>query len=77
MRILSGIDAARKLKHSGSRAKVIFLTVHSDGDFVRLCLEAGASGYIVKPSMDTHLLPAVREALAGRCLVSPTDKYKN
>jgi DNA-binding NarL/FixJ family response regulator len=77
MPILSGIEAARKLKHSGSRAKVIFLTVHSDSDFVRLCLEAGASGYVVKPRMDTDLLPAIREALAGRCFVSPTDEYKN
>jgi DNA-binding NarL/FixJ family response regulator len=77
MPILSGIEAARELKHSGSGAKVIFLTVHSDSDFVRLCLEAGASGYVVKPRMDTDLLPAIHEALASRCFVSPIDKYKN
>ena len=72
MPVLDGIEAAKQLKESGSRAKVIFLTVHSDPDFVRACLNVGASGYIVKLRMDSDLLPAVREALAGRIFLSPT-----
>jgi DNA-binding NarL/FixJ family response regulator len=71
MPLLSGIQALRKLKDAGSRAKVIFLTVHSDSDFVRVCLGAGASGYVVKPRMDTDLLLAIREAAAGRIFLSP------
>ena len=77
MPILSGIEAAKQLKESGSRAKVVFLTVHSDPDIVRACLNMGACGYVVKPRMDSDLLPAVREALAGRIFLSPTDNYKN
>ncbi len=70
MPIFNGIEAAKQLKESGSRAKVIFLTVHSDPDFVRACLNVGASGYIVKLRMDSDLLLAVGEALAGRIFVS-------
>jgi DNA-binding NarL/FixJ family response regulator len=77
MPILSGIEAAKQLMESGSRAKVVFLTVHSDPDFVRACLNAGAFGYVVKPRMDNDLLPAVREALAGRIFLSPTDDHEN
>jgi DNA-binding NarL/FixJ family response regulator len=77
MPILSGIEAAKQLKESGSRAKVVFLTVHSDPDIVRACLNVGACGYIVKPRMDSDLLPAVREALAGRIFLSPTDNHEN
>jgi DNA-binding NarL/FixJ family response regulator len=77
MPILNGIEAAEQLKQSGSRAKVVFLTVHSDPDFVRACLNVGASGYVVKLRMDSDLLPAVREALAGRIFLSPTDNHEN
>ena len=63
MPILNGIEAIKNLKESGSRAKVVFLTVHADLEFVKVCFEAGASGY-VKPQMDTDLLSAIRAALA-------------
>ena len=77
MPILSGIEAAKQLQEFGSRAKVVFLTVHSDPDIVRACLNVGACGYVVKPRMDSDLLPAVREALAGRIFLSPTDNREN
>ncbi len=77
MPILSGIKAAEKLKESGSKAKLIFLTVHSGSDFVRVCLDAGASGYVVKSRMDSDLLPAIREVLANRIFLSPIDGPNN
>jgi DNA-binding NarL/FixJ family response regulator len=77
MPTLSGIEAAKRLQESGSRAVVVFLTVHSDPDFVNACLNAGASGYVVKIRMDTDVLCAVREALAGRIFLSPTDNLRN
>jgi|HubBroStandDraft_6_1064221.scaffolds.fasta_scaffold769178_2 DNA-binding NarL/FixJ family response regulator len=66
MPILSGIDAAGQLRETGSRTKLVFLTVHSDRNFVNACLDAGGSGYVVKIRTDTDLLPALREALASR-----------
>lgn len=71
MPILNGIDAAVKLKELGSISKIIFLTIHSGSDYVRVCLATGAFGYVVKAQMTTDLLPAIREALAGRIFVSP------
>src|ERR1044072_9350530 len=44
MPILSGIEAATRLKESGSTVKVIFLTVHDGPDFVQAALDTGASG---------------------------------
>jgi DNA-binding NarL/FixJ family response regulator len=77
MPILSGIEAAKQLKQLGSRAKLVFLTVHSDPEFVRACLNVGACGYIVKLRMDSDLLPAVREAFAGRIFLSRTNDHEN
>jgi DNA-binding NarL/FixJ family response regulator len=72
MPILNGIDAARLLKESGTSAKIVFLTVHEDRDFVRDSLAAGALGYVIKPRFQTDLPMAIREAIAGRVFISPT-----
>jgi DNA-binding NarL/FixJ family response regulator len=66
MPLLNGIDAADQLKESGCQSRIVFLTVHSDPDFVRECLATGALGYVVKSRMMTELVPAIREALAGQ-----------
>jgi DNA-binding NarL/FixJ family response regulator len=70
MPILNGIEAADRLKESGCNSRVVFLTVHSDADFVRRCLATGAFGYVTKSRITTELVPAIREALAGKIFVS-------
>jgi DNA-binding NarL/FixJ family response regulator len=67
---LNGIEAARKLKAAGSSAKIVFLTVHEDEDYVCSALATGALGYVVKHRLASDLIPAMREALAGRRFVS-------
>jgi DNA-binding NarL/FixJ family response regulator len=67
---LSGIEAANRLRDSGCASKVIFLTVHTDPEVVRIALKTGALGYVVKTSIETDLLLAIREVLAGRTFVS-------
>jgi DNA-binding NarL/FixJ family response regulator len=70
MPVLNGIETATRLKQSGSTAKIVFLTIHEDPDFVQAALKTGASGYVVKRRMVSDLRPAIREALAGRTFVS-------
>lgn len=72
MPIMNGIEAVKKLKEYGCRSRIIFLTVHSSQDFVQACLEAGASGHVVKAQMASDLLEAIRAALAG-CIFVSTD----
>jgi DNA-binding NarL/FixJ family response regulator len=69
---LNGIEAARQLKAAGSTAKIVFLTVHEDVDYVRSALAAGAHGYVVKPRLASDLLPALRQVLASGSFISPT-----
>lgn len=70
MPVVNGIEAAAKLKERGSHSKVIFLTIHEDPDFLVAALNAGASGYVVKPRMASDLRAAIREVLAGRTYIS-------
>jgi len=70
MPILNGIETATRLKRSGSTAKIVFLTIHEDLDFVQAALKTGALGYVIKRRMASDLRPAVKEALAGRMFIS-------
>jgi DNA-binding NarL/FixJ family response regulator len=72
MPVLSGIDAARQLKQSGTTAKIIFLTVHEDPDFVQAALAAGGSGYVIKSRLATDLLCAMQAVLENRRFISPS-----
>jgi DNA-binding NarL/FixJ family response regulator len=72
MPLLSGLEAARRLHAAGSPARIIFLTVHDDPDYVRAALATGALGYVVKCRLASDLRRAMIEALAGRSFVSPT-----
>jgi DNA-binding NarL/FixJ family response regulator len=67
---LNGIEAARQLKAAGCQAKVVFLTVHKDQDYVRTALATGALGYVVKDCLASDLVPALYEALADHRFVS-------
>jgi len=68
----SGIEIARQLRDSGSNAKIIFLTVHEDSDYVNAAMGAGASAYVVKSRLNVDLLCAIRAVLFNKFFVSPT-----
>ncbi len=67
---INGIDAARQLNAAGCKAKVVFLSVHQDQDYVLSALATGALGYVVKDRLASDLIPALREALADHRFVS-------
>jgi DNA-binding NarL/FixJ family response regulator len=69
MPVLSGLDAVAKLG-SNVRAKVVFLTLLSDPDFIAAAFDAGASGYVLKSDLGTDLVHAIHEALKGRRYLS-------
>lgn len=72
MPILTGIEAAHELREAGSMVKLVFLTVNEDAAFVRACFAAGALGYVKKSRLGTDLIPAINDALSGRCFISPS-----
>jgi len=69
---MNGIEAVRQIKKAGSKATVVFLTVHEDSDFVSECFAAGGLAYVVKSRIASDLLSAIRMALTGHSFVSPT-----
>jgi len=71
MPLLNGVEAATQLRKSGSKAKVVFLTMHTEVLYAARAFQAGASGYCLKHAAASELVTAVREALAGRTYVTP------
>jgi DNA-binding NarL/FixJ family response regulator len=59
LRDLTGFDVALRLRDSGCTAKIIFLTVHEDIEFVSAAFEIGASGYVFKSRATEDLIKAI------------------
>lgn len=71
MPVLNGIEAASRLKELGSRARIIFLTVHADPEFVEAALSAGALGYVLKGFLVSDLVPAIWAVMQDHIFISP------
>lgn len=71
MPLLNGIDAAVHLKKVCQKAKLIFVTMHADTEYVRSAFEAGASAYVLKRSAVDELDQAIRAVLSGHSYITP------
>jgi two-component system response regulator NreC len=68
---LNGVEATRRLATSAPRARVLALSMHKDSVYVREILRAGARGYLLKDSVDSDLIAAVRAVAKGEGYLSP------
>jgi len=68
---MNGIEVAERLIQMRTKARIVFLTVHEDPDFLKAALATGAAGYVAKSHLATDLVAAIEEARAGHRFVSP------
>jgi DNA-binding NarL/FixJ family response regulator len=68
---MSGMDATRQIRKQWPDIAVLMLTMHSEDTWVRLALEAGANGYILKSAVDLDLIEAVRRVAEGETVLDP------
>ena len=76
MPVLSGFDAIRRIKEHGSKAKVIFLTMHDDDTLVEEAFRCGGSGYVLKQAAGEELIEAIKQVAQGNRYVTPLVKSK-
>lgn len=72
MPLLNGLDAARELKKSARKTKVVLLTKHEEDQYVTEALRAGVSGYVLKSQVATDLVHAIQEVCRGSVYLSPS-----
>lgn len=71
MPILNGIDAARALRKSAPKTKIILLTKHDEDQYVTEAMRAGVKGYVLKSQAADDLVHAIREVSRGSVYLSP------
>lgn len=67
---LNGLDAARRLRKIVPQARLIFVTVHADQDYVNQAFKAGASAYLLKRSAGSELLQSIEAVKKGNYYVT-------
>lgn len=71
MPLLNGIETAARIAGQPGHPPVIFISMHSDIEYVRAAFEAGASGYVLKRSSGQELTAAIHQVLSGQTYISP------
>jgi len=64
-----GLHAIRDIVKNHHAVRILMLTMHEEPAFLRTALAAGASGYVLKKSVDADLLSAIRAVSKGRTYV--------
>ncbi len=67
---LNGIDATRQILHELPDSKVVVLSMHTEEQFIRNILLAGASAYLFKDCAADELVNAIRRVNSGKKYLS-------
>lgn len=73
---MDGIEATRRLKAAGVKARVLVLTTFAEDDQVRDAIQAGAIGYLLKDTNRSDLVAAIRAASEGRATLHPEAQQR-
>lgn len=71
MPIVDGITATREIRNEFPEARIIALTSFDGDQDVYRALEAGVRGYLLKESVHSEILHAIRHVHAGKKLIPP------
>ena len=69
---LNGLDAARQLKRTMPKVKLIFMTMNEEPDIVGEAFRAGASAFLLKQAAALELTEAIEQVLKGGSYVTPS-----
>jgi DNA-binding NarL/FixJ family response regulator len=68
---LNGVQATRQIKARHPNMRVVALTVHEEGGYLRSLLDAGASAYVLKRSASHELVRALQVVGEGGTYLDP------
>jgi DNA-binding NarL/FixJ family response regulator len=64
-----GLHAISDIVKGNSAIRILLLTMHEEPAYLRTALAAGASGYVLKKSVDADLLSAIRAVSKGHTYI--------
>jgi len=72
MPVMDGLEATRRVRQECTDVQVLILTVHAQEKYLFPVLKAGAAGYVLKSTVDTELLDAIRTVANGGAFLYPS-----
>ncbi|MCG9966523.1 response regulator transcription factor [Pelotomaculum terephthalicicum JT] len=72
MQKMNGIEATREITSLVPGIKIIMLTIFEDAESVRLSLQAGATGYMLKQASQEKLVESIHQAFRGEMVIDPS-----
>ena len=69
---LSGLEALRQIKARFPDLAVLILTMHASEPYLFQVIQTGGAGYVLKQTVDEHLLRAIHTAARGEPFLYPT-----
>src|SRR5436305_2370456 len=72
---LDGVQATKEIVKSQPATQVLILSMHSDDNYVRNALDAGAKGYLLKSAIDVDLVGAIKAVSEGKRYIGSGLKY--
>jgi DNA-binding NarL/FixJ family response regulator len=69
---LDGLEATRRIRRECPASQVLILTVHAQEKYLFPVLRAGGAGYVLKSTVDTELLDAIRTVAQGGAFLYPS-----
>lgn len=72
---LDGVQATKEIVKNVPGTAVLILSMHSDDNYIRNALDAGAKGYLLKNAIDVDLVGAVKCVAEGRRYLGSGLKY--
>lgn len=73
---LSGLNAVASITKAWPHIRVIILSMHSNEEYVRQALRAGASGYLLKGAEPPELELALKAVMKGETYLAPSVSRK-
>jgi len=67
---MNGMEATRRILAANPRIGVVILSMHQDESYVLGALRAGAKGYLLKDSMRSEVVQAIRLVHEGRSFLT-------
>ena len=68
----NGTDTICEIKKRLPEIKCLVLTMHNTEEHIRMALNAGADGYVLKDDSHEDLLTAIKTVLSGKTYLSPS-----
>jgi DNA-binding NarL/FixJ family response regulator len=77
MPVIDGIEVTRELRHEKSGVRILILSGYADQEYIRLVMQQGVFGYLVKDEPPARIADAIRTVASGKRISRKKQPVEN